>query len=258
MERNHRYFIEALHRGLSILEVFSQDTASMSLAEISAQVELDKSTVFRFVYTLEQLGYLERDSETKRYRPGLQVLKLGFSALNSLDIVQLAQPYLVALQKETKESVNMAIRDGVDVVYIARFTPPQIVNINLQIGSRLPVYCTSMGKALLAYLSDEEVYDLLGPGPYESLTPNTITSFDVLAVELAATRVHGYAISDEELTMGVRSAAALIRREDNSYVASINISVLSSRYSRDQLIEQLVPPITRTANWITTALGSLH
>lgn len=255
MERNHRYFIEALHRGLSILEVFSQDLAPLSLAEISAKVELDKSTVFRFAYTLEQLGYLERDSETKRYRPGLQVLKLGFSALNSLDIVQLARPYLLALQKETNESVNMAIRDGGDIVYIARYTPPQIVNINLQVGSRLPVYCTSMGKALLAYLSDEEVFDLLGPGPYESLTPSTITSFDELVADLAATRALGYAISDEELTEGVRSAAALIRRENNSFVASINVSVLSGRYTREQLVEQLVPPITRTANWVTSALG---
>jgi PcaR/PcaU/PobR family beta-ketoadipate pathway transcriptional regulator len=257
MDRNGRYFIEALHRGLSVLEVFSQNSSALSLAEISAKVELDKSTVFRFVYTLEQLGYLERDKDTKQYRPGLEVLKLGFTALNSLDIVQLARPYLEALQQEMNESVNMAIRDGANIVYIARFTPAQIVNINLQVGSRLPVHCTSMGKALLVDLSQNDLRELLGPGPYEAFTPNTITTLDDLVADVAQVRERDFAISDEELTIGVRSAAALIRRSNEDIVASINVSALSTHISHEKLVERMAPSVVRTAKRISSALGAI-
>ena len=105
MGHDSRYFIESLGRGLSILEVFTEANNSLNLVEIAAAVGLDKSTTFRFVYTLESLGYLERDPESKRYRPGLKVLKLGFTALNSLDIAQLAGPRLKALSTKLGETV---------------------------------------------------------------------------------------------------------------------------------------------------------
>ena len=145
MEYDSRYFIEALHRGLRILEVFSKETPALTLVEIVEAVGLDKSTAFRFVYTLQTLGYLERDPESKRYRPGLKVLKLGFTAVNSLDVAQLARPYLKELSEKTDEATNMALRDGAEIVYVVRISPMQLVHINLHVGSRLPVHCR--GKA---------------------------------------------------------------------------------------------------------------
>lgn len=256
MERDSRYFIEALHRGLRILEVFSEERPRLTLAEIVEAVGLDKSTAFRFVYTLQTLGYLERDPENKRYRPGLKVLNLGFTALNSLDVAQLAHPYLKELSEKTGEATNMALRDGAEIVYVVRISPMQIVNVNLRVGSRLPAHCTSMGKALLAGLSREELHALLGEGPYEELTPKTITGLDELLAELEEVNEQGYAVSDEELVVGARSLAAPIRQRDGEAVAAINVSVSSARLSRREMEERFAGPVVETTQRISRALGA--
>jgi IclR family pca regulon transcriptional regulator len=255
MGHDSRYFIESLGRGLSILDVFTEVNNSLTLVEVAKAVGLDKSTTFRFVYTLETLGYLERDPESKRYRPGLKVLKLGFTALNSLDLVQLAGPRLKALSNQSGEAVNMAVRDGAETVYIVRISPRQIVNINLQLGSRLPVHCTAMGKVLLIDLSREELFELLGPGPYEAFTPNTVTTFEGLAADVAAARQRRYAISDEEFAIGLCSVAAPIKREDGQIVAAINISAPSARLTGGEMEGQLAAMVVETAHDISTAIG---
>lgn len=251
-----RYFIEALERGLQILEAFSGESHSLTLTEIGASVRLNKSTVFRFVYTLEKLGYLERDPGTKRYRHGLKVLKLGFTALNSLEIAQVAQPYLKALSVECGETTNMTVRDGKDIVYVVRNKARQIISLDLQLGSRLPVYCTSMGKAQLIDLSRQELYDLLGEGPYPKVGPNTMTTLDALVAELDRVRQQGYAINDEELAAGLRSVAVPVRRRNGEIVAAVNISVLGAHVSRQELDEVLAPMMMSTAHEISLALGA--
>jgi IclR family pca regulon transcriptional regulator len=253
---NDRYYIEALGRGMRILEAFTERTPSLSLTEISSIVGLDKSTVFRFAYTLEKLGYLARDPETKRYRPGLRVLRLGFITLNSLGLRQIAQPYLKALSAQTGETTNMTIRDGDQVVYVARNRTQQIIGINLHLGSRLPAHCTSMGKAQLLDLSRDELGDILGEGPYPATGPHTITSLDALVAELEKVRQQGYAINDEELAAGLRSVAAPIRDSDGKIVAAINISVPSARVSRQELETELAPLVKSAAREICLALGA--
>ena len=251
-----RYYIEALGRGLQILEAFSEQSPSLSLTEITSTVGLDKSTVFRFVYTLEKLGYLERDPETKRYHPGLKVLRLGFTALNSLEMGQVAQPYLKALSAECGETTNMTVRDGKEIVYVVRNKTQQIISVNLQLGSRLPVYCTSMGKAQLIDLSRDELRDLLGEGPYPVMGPNTIATLDTLVTELDKVRQQGYAINDEEMAVGLRSVAAPVRGARRQVVAAINISVPSARVSRQELETVLAPMVVDTARRISLALGA--
>jgi IclR family pca regulon transcriptional regulator len=251
-----RYFIEALERGLQILETFSEEGRSLTLTEIGVSVGLNKSTVFRFVYTLERLGYLERDPRTKRYRPGLKVLQLGFTALNSLEAAQIAQPYLKALAAECGETTNMTVRDGKDIVYVARNKTRQIISVDLQLGSRLPVYCTSMGKAQLIDLSRQELYALLGEGPYHKVGPNTLTTLDALVAELDKVRQQGYAINDEELTAGLRSVAAPVRDRNGELVAAVNVSALGARMSRQELEEVLGPMVVKTAREISLALGA--
>jgi IclR family pca regulon transcriptional regulator len=250
-----RYYIESLGRGLQILEAFSEASPNLSLTEIASIVKLDKSTIFRFVYTLEQLGYLERDLETKRYRPGAKILRLGFTALSSLEIVQIARPYLKALSAECGETTNMTIRDGAEIIYVTRNKTQQIISVNLQLGSRLPVYCTSMGKAQLVDLSPQELSDLLGTGPYPKRGPNTITTFDGLVAELDKVRRQGYAINDEELTAGLRSVAAPVRNRDGGVAAAINISIPIARASREEMESALASMVMNTARDISLALG---
>lgn len=251
-----RYYIEALGRGLQILEAFSEQSPGLSLTEITSTVGLDKSMVFRSVYTLEKLGYLERDPETKRYQPGLKVLRLGFAVLNNLEMTQIAQPYLKALSAECGETTNMTIRDGKEIVYVVRNKTQQIISVNLQLGSRLPVYCTSMGKAQLIDLSRDELRDLLGEGPYPVMGPNTITTLDALVTELDKVHQQGYAINDEEMAVGLRSVAAPVRGATRQLVAAINISVPSARVSRQELEMVLAPMVVDTARRISLALGA--
>lgn len=255
-EVDSRYYIEALGRGLQILEAFSAGAPSLSLTEIAAEAGLGKSTAFRFVYTLERLGYLARDPETKRYRPGLRVLRLGFAALNSMGLRQIALPYLKVLSAAAGETANMSIREGAEVVYVARIATRQILGINLSVGSRLPAYCTSMGKAQLIDLSQDELRDLLGKDPYSAVGPNTITSLDVLVRELDRVRRQGYAINDEELVAGLRSVAAPIRDGEGHVAAAINVSVPGTRVSRQELETVLAPMVTDAAQQITVALGA--
>jgi IclR family transcriptional regulator, pca regulon regulatory protein len=256
MDYDERYFIEALSRGLRILEAFSETKSELSLMEIATAVGLDKSTAFRFIYTLEALGYLERDLQTKRYRLALKTLRLGFTALRSLDVVEVARPYLKALSQETGESSSMAIRDGREIIYVLRISPLQIVNLNLHLGAHLPVYCTSMGKAQLIDLSSEAAADLLGKGPYEALTRHSITNLADLNNELTQARQNGFAINDEELVIGMRSVAAPIRNDEGQIIAACNISAASARVSRADLEGSLAPLVLDSANQISKALGA--
>lgn len=251
-----RYHVEALARGLRILDAFTEQKPSLSLTEISSAVGLDKSTVFRFVHTYEKLGYLLRDPETKRYRPGLKVLRLGFAALNSLGLPQIAQPYLRALSTLTGETTNMTVLDGREIVYVARYATQQIITINLQLGSRLPVYCTSMGKAQLVDRSRDELSGLLGEGPYPAMGANTITRLDTFLNELEKVRDQGYAVNDEELVAGLRSVAAPIRDSEGRIVAAINVSVPVARVSRQELEDDLAPKVMNAAREISLALGA--
>jgi IclR family transcriptional regulator, pca regulon regulatory protein len=251
-----RYNIDAVARGLEILALFTTERPSMTLTEIVAATQLTKSTAFRMVSTLESLGYLERDPETRHYRPGLKVLQLGFTTLNSLDVAQIGQPYLKSLSDACGETTNMAIREGAEIVYVARNATRQIIGVNVQRGSRAPAYCTSMGKAQLIDLSGKELFDLLGEGPYAKMTSNTILYLEDLVWELEKIRQQGYAINDEELAIGLRSVAAPIRDTRGKMAAAINISVPGSRITRHEMEEQLAPKVVDTARLISSSLGA--
>lgn len=253
---DERYFIEALHRGLRVLEAFTEEGPAtkgkeLSLVQIAEAVHLDKSTAFRFVYTLQELGYLERDEASKRYRPGLKLLELGFTALEGLDLVRLAEPHLAELARETGEAVNMAVRDRTEIVYVAHVSSTQVVAVNMRVGTRLPLHCSSMGKAHLLDLSAEALRELLGAGPYEARTTHTLTTPDELLTNLEVARWRGYTVSDEELVVGARSLAAPVRNREGQIVAAVNVSVSSARFSRQELEERYAHAVLEAARRIS-------
>ncbi len=250
-----RYFVSALARGLQFLKVFSRESPSLSLTEISSATSLDKSTAFRFLYTLEHLGYLVRDPETRLYRLGVKLLELGTTALSGLTLVQIAQPYLKALSARCGETTNMSIRDGAEIVYVARNETQQLLRVALEIGSRLPVWCTSMGKAQLVEMSEAELVDLLGENPFPQTGPNAAPDLQALMLDLEVVRQRGYAVNDEELAAGVRSVAAPVRDSHRTIVAAINIPVPSARVSRQELDDRLAPMVKDAAYQISRALG---
>ncbi|MDE3075638.1 MAG: IclR family transcriptional regulator, partial [Chloroflexota bacterium] len=225
------------------------------LKELAARMGWSKATAFRFAYTLQQLGYLDQDPRTKRYRLGVGVLELGFSCINSMGLAERAQPYLEELFHETGQPAHMTMLDGPEIVYLARVADRRLTVINLYVGCRLPAYCTSTGKVQLAFRPWDEVRRLLAPVTLEAHTPNTVTSLDQLRFALEQIRRAGYALTDQELELGVRSVAAPVRDASGQVVAAINASTSVARVDLPTLHTQYLPLVLRTAERISAALG---
>lgn len=249
------YHVETLARGLSILSAFSEEKPALSLTDISQHLQLNKTTVFRLLSTLESLGYLQRDEQTKLYRPALEVLRLGFVVLSDLEVREVAGPYLQALVDEVGETVNLAVLDNQEVVYIERVGSKRMLNVYRPIGSRLPAYCTSTGKSLLAFLPQEQLEAILAAATWVAHTETTITTPEALKENLALVRQRGFADSNGEMIPELRAVAAPIRRNDGQVVACVNISVPSHRVTYQELIDKLGPRVVSTGQRISEALG---
>lgn len=250
-----RYTIEALARGLELLALFTAERPSLTFNEIVEALGLSKSTAFRILATLEQLGYLEHDPATRRYRPGLKVFQLGFAALAGLELQQIARPHLERLALELDETASMAVLQGADIVYIDRIRNRAIVGVVLGIGSHLPAHCASLGKVLLADLPEHELADRMAHAHLARLTDHTIIERTVLLAELAEIRRRGYAIGDQELALGLSGVAAPIRDRSRRAVAAINISGPTAAISRGRLEQTIAPAVVATAARISQALG---
>jgi IclR family pca regulon transcriptional regulator len=250
---------QSLERGLAILSSFHSDRALIGVSELSRELHLSRSTAHRYVATLAKLGYLQQDPDSKRYRLGPKVLDLGFSAINSMDVREISAPYLRQLSDETGFTVNLAILDGTDVVYIERCRtagPGQReIDLNLHVGSRLPAYCTAMGKAILAFVAEERLEEIIPRIEFVPRGPNTLTSASAFRAELQRIRASGIAVNDEELAYGLRSIAAPIHSHAGEVVAALNLAVHRTMVSMDELIARYGPPVAQTARDISLSLG---
>ncbi len=255
MKQDSRYNIEALSRGLGILELFTFKNPSLTLTEIAALLSLNKSTAFRILATLEAMGYLERDAASRRYRPSLKVLHLGFGAINRLEVRQVARPHLEAVAQELDETVSLSVLYGTDIIYIDRVRNRAIVGVVLDIGSHVPAHCTTMGKVLLANLPTDELKAFIQMADLARYTTRTVTDKDVLLAELEAIRKNGYAVSDGELAIGLRAAGAAILDHNGKAIAAIGISGSMSTISVPRLKKEIVPAAVRTAEHVSLALG---
>lgn len=245
--KTERYFVEALGRGLAILDCFVTRGGKLSLGEISGSVGLNPPTTFRLLRTLEATGYVHRNPETKRYALSLKVLDLQAASLAALDFPQRIQPVVEGLNARLNESSSIAVLEGTVIRYVARVPSRRIMSINLQLGSTLPAYATSMGKVLLAARDPEEVRALYAHEPLTAFTPGTITSIEALLTHLAIVREQGFAVSNEELELGLRSAAAPIRGASGTVLAAMNVSTSAARISLDRLLTEVVPQLLQAA-----------
>ncbi len=248
------YQVESLSRGLQVLSLFNRDTPSLSLTEIKNAAALNKTTAFRVVSTLESAGYLERNPDTKRYRPGLKVLSLGFTAISSLEFRQVARPYLRQLSQGANETVSLSVLDGMEVIYVDRVRRQQIVGVVLGIGSRIPAQCGSMGKVMLAHLPPEELAERLA-NPMLACTSKSTIDREIFEAELLQVRNQGYALNDEELEIGLRAVAAPIWDYTNQVVAAVNVTGSVRTISSQRMIKELAPMVRNTATQISRALG---
>jgi IclR family pca regulon transcriptional regulator len=250
---------QSLERGLAILSSFDPDRPLIGVSELSRDLELSRSTTHRYIATLAQLGYLQQDPDSKRYRLGPRVLDLGFSAINSMDLREIAAPHLRQLSDETGYTVNLAILDGTDVVYIERCRtarPGQRdIDLNLHVGARLPAYCTALGKAILAFVPEQQLARIISEIDFAPRGPNTLTDPKAFRAELDKIRVSGIAVNDEELAYGLRSIAAPIHSQSGEVVAALNLAVHRTMVTMDELIERFGPAVTRAARDISLGMG---
>jgi IclR family pca regulon transcriptional regulator len=244
-----------------VLSAFGAMGSELGISELARELGLTRSTTHRYVATLAQLGYLQKNARTRRYRLGPRVLDLGFAAIHAMDIREVAQPHLQRLSDATGFTVNMALLDGSEVVYIERCRtsrPGQRdIDLNLHVGSRLPAYCTALGKAMLAYLSEGELDAVLAGTSYDRRGPNTLVTDAALRAELEQIRAAGIALNNEELAYGLRSIAAPIRARSGDVTAAINLAVHRSMVSMDELVGRYGPEVRKTAEAISANVARI-
>ena len=261
-QRSERYrrlleprYSQSLERGLAILGCFTPERPVLGIADIADELGISRSTTHRYVITLFALGYLEQDS-SRRYRLGLGVTDLGMSVLNATGLREHAHPHLEELRRETSYTVSIAVLNGGDIVYVDRAQSfRNEIDLGLDTGSRLPAYCTAMGKVLLANLPEREQSELLATMKLTQRGPNTITSKNALRVELDQIREEGFAVNDQELAEGVHAISVPVRGVSGKVVAALGLSADSSTISLEELVDALGPHLVSTADRVSARLG---
>ncbi|HEY0520561.1 MAG TPA: IclR family transcriptional regulator C-terminal domain-containing protein [Ilumatobacteraceae bacterium] len=245
--------MQSLSRGLAVLQAFNADRPAMTLADMSRATGLTRATARRLLHTLVTLGYVCTDGRSFELTP--RVLDLGFAYVSSLQLPDIAQPFMEALSDRVHESVSASVLDGNQIVYVARVNTQRIMGISLAIGSRLPAAWTSMGRVLLAGLDDAGLDRFLDQLVISGLTLQSITDIDDLRTEILAVRSQGYALIDQELEMGIRSVAAPLRDRRGRTLAAINVGTHAARVTLKELRTVILPDLLSTARSIDAQLA---
>jgi IclR family transcriptional regulator, pca regulon regulatory protein len=227
MEASGPDFLEALARGLRVLETFNQDRKRLTLSDISKLVDLPRASVRRTLHTLVQLGYAEVDDRLFRLTP--RVLMLARAYLLSNAVSDILQPALERLSKEVDESCSAAVLDGEDIMMIAHASPKRVIPVSAQIGYRLPAVATALGRILLAALDERELEKFLSHVLPKKITKTTIVDKKELRKAILKAREDGYALVDQEVEIGFRSIAVPLRKLDGRIIAALNVGVHSER-----------------------------
>lgn len=234
-----RDIMGGLAKGLSVIETFSAERPRQSISEVSVASGLDRATARRCLLTLAHLGYADYDGKFFTLTP--RVLRLGTACLATMPLPQLVQPLLDRLSEQIGESSSVSILDGTDIVYVARAAQRKVMSIGLMPGSRLPAYCTSMGRVLLAALPETAAAEILSQTSLTARTPRTRTDPKALIAEFARVRSQGHAIVDQEVELGLRSIAIPLYNSRGQTVAAMNVGVAVSRAETDEMASVYLP-----------------
>jgi IclR family KDG regulon transcriptional repressor len=238
--------IRAVERALDVLSCFSHQTPELSMTQIAEQVGINKSTVHRLLATLEKNRFVERDLATGLYRPGIRLIQMAYLTLEHNDLRRLAAPLLRQLCDLQRENVNLSVLDDVDVVYVDVIESAQRVKLAASSGQRLPAFCTASGKAILAFMPEENVKRILERGMPKYTQRTLVTSKEIFN-DFSQTREWGFAISDQEFEDGINAIAAPIFNANNQPIASVSVAGPAYRLSRERMVE-IGPQVVATAN----------
>lgn len=245
-------YVQSFARGLQVIRSFSATAPRQTLSEVAAATGLTRAGARRILLTLQSLGYVETDG--KRFALTARILDLGFAYLSSMPIWNRAEPVMEALVAQVKESCSAAVLDGTDIVYVLRVQTHKIMRINLAVGTRLPAYCTSLGRMLLADLDDATVRQRLEASERTALTRHTITDVDTLVAKVAQARRQGWCLMNQELEEGLISIAAPVTDRNGRTVAALNISGQANRTPAKVMQETMLPGLRAAAAEISRLL----
>lgn len=234
-------FMTSLARGLSVIRAFTEREPNLTIADIARITGLPRAAARRCLLTLQQLGYAGTDGRTFFLRP--KILALGYSFLSSAPLATILDPLIERVSTQVQESCSAAVLDEDEIVYIARAATKRIMSVGLNVGSRLPAYCTSMGRVLLAALPEPELDAYMKRVALKPFTDKTIVTADMLLRELERVRGRGFALVDQELELGLRSIAVPVRTASGSVVASLNVSAQAARVTCPEMEAQFLPPL---------------
>ena len=245
-------FMTSLARGLHVIRAFAGVDRRLTIADVSRATGLTRAVVRRCLYTLKELGYAGTDGRMYFLQP--RILNLGYSYLSTAPVPIAAQPVLEEMSETLGEASSVAVLDDGAVVYVGRAATKRIMSVTLGVGSRLPAYCTALGRVLLAHLTDEQVGIELSKVDWTQHTKHTVTSRSRLEELLVEVRQDGYAINDQELEIGLRSIAVPVRNVVGTVVAAMNVSSQASRVSRRELVERCLPILRNAADKLSSQL----
>lgn len=245
-------FMTSLARGLAVVQAFSDSRKPQTIANISQKTGIPRAAVRRCLHTLRELGYVDAELNNFSLRP--KVLTLGYSYLSSTPLTVSAQPYLNQISRDLNESSSLAVLDDGEVLYVARAATSRVMSVALNTGSRLPAYCTSLGRVMLAHLPPAELDHYLANTRLRAMTKNTVVSQKGLREILAGVRADGYAINDEELELGLRSIAVPVRGASGTVLAALNVGAQAARVSVRQLEKEFLPVLLKGAQELSILL----
>lgn len=248
-----REFVQSLERGLAVIRAFSREAPALTLSDVARRTGMTRAAARRFLITLEHLGYVATDGKMFTLRPS--ALQLGYAYLSSFSLAEVAQDHVGRLAESLHESCSASVLDGDEVVYVARAATNRIMTINLAIGTRLPAYCTSMGRVLLAALSDDALDAYLARVELLALTHRTVTDRAALRKEVQQVRKQGWCLLDQELEVGVRSVAFPLHNSAGQVIAAVNASAHAARVPLERLRSEFVPALADCARSIDADLG---
>lgn len=228
------YKVQALDRAFAVLDLLAESDIPLGLAQVASSLQLHKSTAHRFLMVLERHRMVERTTNGK-FRLGLRLFDFGNRAIEQYDLRERAQPHLRRLVAETEETAHLCILEAAHVIYIDKIEPARSVRMITRIGASNPVHCTSVGKAILAFLPEERIADILRRTRFERFTNRTIATPEALRVEIEKTRRRGYAVDDEELEEGLRCIAVPVLDAQRFPVAAVSVSGPSFRVTAQKL-----------------------
>lgn len=246
-------YVQSFARGLGVIRSFSAEASAQTLSEVAARSGLTRAGARRILLTLQAEGYVASDGKHFRLTP--RILELGFAYLTSLPIWNLAEPVMERLSEAVGESCSAAVLDGSDIVYVLRVHTHKIVSLNLNVGTRLPAYCTSLGRVLLAGLGDAEVKARLKASELRANTRHTATDPADILARVQQVRRQGWALVNQELEEGLISIAAPVKNRAGATVAALNVSGQANRTSATVMKDSLLPALRAAADEVSALLA---